>query len=67
MSFSAPFQHELKMEASRLEIAELWAKANPSSAVKNYNKGRQDRLSGAGCLSANGSYLDGWYSVKGSK
>jgi hypothetical protein len=67
MSFSAPLQHELKMEASRLRVAELWAKLHPSRESLAFDQGRRDRLNGAGCLSANGSYLDGWYSVKGSK
>lgn len=67
LSFSDPLQHALDVEASRLRVAELWARANPSKATQNYNTGRQDRLNGVACRSANGSYLDGWYSVKGKQ
>lgn len=31
------------------------------SKCKAFRSGQQDRKSGAGCLSANGAYLDGWY------
>jgi len=64
MSFGAELQHALKMEQSRLEIAEKWARANPSRTTQNYNLGRRDRLEGKPCASANGAYLDGWYGVK---
>jgi hypothetical protein len=64
MSFSDEFQHALKMEQSRLEIAEMWARANPSRTTLNYEAGRRDRLKGKPCASANGAYLDGWYGVK---
>ena len=30
----------------------------------NWRKGLMDRLSGQPCRSANGKYLDGWYSPK---
>jgi hypothetical protein len=30
--------------------------------LANYRKGQLDRAKGSGCLSSNGSYLDGWYS-----
>jgi hypothetical protein len=65
MSFSDPIQHALKMEVSRLRIAEAWAEANPNTETRNYRQGQRDRQKGAGCRSANGSYLDGYYSVKG--
>lgn len=30
---------------------------------RNFDDGRHDRLSGLPCRSANGAYLDGWYSI----
>lgn len=33
-----------------------------ASRAKHWEKGRQDRLSGQPCLSANGAYLEGWHS-----
>lgn len=45
--------------------------AKPGQAGKNreqfraehWDKGRADRLAGLPCRSANGAYLEGWYSV----
>lgn len=33
------------------------------SRSKFWTEGRQDRLDGKPCRSANGAYLEGWYSV----
>lgn len=57
------YQNACKNEAKRLEIAAKWANVNRSSRAKMFDTGRQDRLTGKPCSSANGSYLDGWYSV----
>lgn len=32
-----------------------------------YRQGRKDRLNGKPCASANGQYLNGWYSVPNPK
>lgn len=32
--------------------------------AKEWQKGRDDRLAGQPCRSANGAYLEGWYSVE---
>ncbi len=39
-----------------------------SYAIKyaNWLQGQNDRLAGRGCLSANGRYLEGWYSPNAS-
>lgn len=31
---------------------------------ENWLQGQEDRRSGRGCLSTNGTYLDGWYNPK---
>ena len=41
MSFSAPLQHAMKMEASRLRVAELWAKLHPSKESVAFDQGPQ--------------------------
>lgn len=38
-----------------------------STRDEAYEFGRSDRVAGHGCRSANGLYLDGWYSVKERK
>lgn len=34
---------------------------------RNFDDGRHDRLNGLPCRSANGAYLDGWYSTDTDK
>lgn len=35
--------------------------ASYAISYANWLQGQQDRLAGLGCLSANGTYLEGWY------
>ena len=63
MSFSTEYQLAVKKEQSRLRVAAKWAHINRTSAAKEYDKGRIDRLTGQPCRSSNGYYLNGWYSV----
>lgn len=63
MGFNVEYENACKREAKRLEIAEKWAKVNLSASAKQFNQGRSDRLNGQPCKSANGDYLNGWYSI----
>lgn len=63
MSLNAEYESAVKKEQIRLRIAAKWAYLNRTPAVKEYDKGRIDRLTGQPCRSSNGHYLDGWYSV----
>jgi hypothetical protein len=57
------YQHACDKEAQRLHIAEQWARIH-TPGLREFDQGRFDRLTGNPCRSANGSYLDGWYSVR---
>ena len=63
MSFNKEFEFACLRESNRRVIAEKWAKVNLSQQAKDFNKGRKDRVAGLPCRSANGDYLDGWYSI----
>jgi hypothetical protein len=51
-----------KQEAIDRALLEL-AECTQTSIKRalNFRKGQRDRLKGLPCMSANGSYLDGWY------
>lgn len=63
MSFNREYQNACDVEAQRLRIAEGWARLHRSRESIEFDQGRADRLAGRPCGSANGAYLDGWYSV----
>lgn len=67
MSFNKDFELACQREADRLRVAEKWARVNLSDSAKEFDRGRADRIAGEPCRSANGSYLNGWYSVPNPK
>lgn len=63
MSLDNEYALAVANEVHRLRIAEKWARVNPSEWSKQFDRGREDRVAGRPCRSANGGYLAGWYSV----
>ena len=53
------------MNKENRKVVRGWSRGFQKMAVvSDFEKGRSDRLRGLPCRSANGAYLDGWYSVK---
>jgi len=72
MGFDRDFEHRefevaCEREAHRLLVAEKWAGVNSSNTAREFERGRADRVAGEPCRSANGAYLDGWYSISNPK
>ena len=67
MSFNREYQNACAAEAQRLRIAEGWVRLHRARKSSEFEQGRADRLAGKPCGSANGAYLDGWYSVPNPK
>lgn len=56
-----PIWGPISIEQSAVLRPEL---TRQSHRAKEWQKGRDDRLAGQPCRSANGAYLEGWYSVE---
>lgn len=63
MAMDSEYQDSCVKEETRLRIAAGWAQLHRSLPATQFDQGRADRIAGKPCRSANGSYLDGWYSV----
>ena len=63
MALDSTYRDAVEYEQKRLEIAEKWANAHKSIQAIQFDRGREDRVAGRPCRSANGNYLNGWYSV----
>lgn len=63
MALDSTYRDAVEYERNRLEIAEKWANAYKSIDARQFERGREDRVAGRPCRSANGRYLDVWYSV----